>query len=80
MQAASNEADLSSVNVPVVDSSGRVRLASSWKWKYLPPLFAFIALRVMVTVASPKWVRPWSFSSTKGLLLQEYTLHSSSTG
>ncbi|MEI6700257.1 MAG: hypothetical protein WCL38_00680 [Actinomycetota bacterium] len=32
-------------------------------WGLVPPLLAWLFLRVIVTVASPKWVRPWSFSA-----------------
>jgi hypothetical protein len=36
----------------------------TWPWAIVPPVVVWFVVRIAVTIASPHWVRPWSFSPT----------------
>lgn len=45
---------------PTTDPSS----APSWASTWLPPVGVFVLVRLLVTIASPHWVRPWTTSAT----------------
>ena len=53
-----------SASATVADPRATWGRGAWWTWGALPPLVAWMFLRVIVTIGSPKWVRPWSFSAT----------------